>query len=97
VDKINVINVITAISDDQKIIVRMFAILREAVGKNEVVITLPRGSTVKTLKNKILQEHPSLNSFNGQFIISVNHEAVSGDTVVSTKDVIAALPPVSGG
>jgi molybdopterin converting factor small subunit len=27
----------------------------------------------------------------------VNHEAASGDTVVSTKDVIAALPPVSGG
>jgi molybdopterin converting factor subunit 1 len=94
VDKINVI---TTSSVDDKIIVRLFAILREAVGKKEIVITLPRGSTVKTLKNKILHEHPSLNSFNSQFIISVNHEAVPGDTVVSIKDVIAALPPVSGG
>lgn len=88
---------ITTSSVDDKIIVRLFAILREAVGKKEIVITLPRGSTVKTLKNKILHEHPSLNSFNSQFIISVNHEAVPGDTVVSIKDVIAALPPVSGG
>jgi molybdopterin converting factor subunit 1 len=94
VDKINV----TAVtSDDDKIKVRMYAILREAVGKKEIIITLARGSTVKTLKKKILQEHPSLISFNSQFIISVNHKVVMEDTIISPKDVIAVLPPVSGG
>jgi molybdopterin converting factor subunit 1 len=94
VDKINVK---TVTSDDDKIRVRMFAILREAVGKKEIIITLPRGSTVRIMKKRLLQEHPSLISFNSQFIISVNHKAVSEDTIISTKDVIAVLPPVSGG
>ena len=84
-------------SDGDKIKVRMFAILREAVGNKEIMITLPKGSTIKTLKKKILQEHPSLISFSSQFIISVNLKVVMGDTIISPKDVIAVLPPVSGG
>jgi molybdopterin converting factor subunit 1 len=94
VDKI----IVTAVtSDEDNIRVRMFAILREALGQKEIIITLPKGSTVDVLKQKMLNEYPSLLSFDGQFIISVNHKAVSGDTIVVTKDEIAALPPVSGG
>jgi molybdopterin converting factor small subunit len=94
VDKI----IVTAVtSNEDNIRVRMFAILKEATGKNDIIIMLPKGGTVDMLKRKMLEEYPCLLSFDGQFMISVNHKAVSGNTIVTTEDEIAALPPVSGG
>jgi molybdopterin converting factor subunit 1 len=85
------------VSDDDKIKVRLFAVLKEAVGKKEIIIAVPSGATVKMLKNKILQEYPSLISFSNKFIISVNLKVATGDTIITPRDEISILPPVSGG
>ena len=84
-------------TDENNIRVKLFAILKEAAGKKDIIIILPKGGTVDMLKRKMLEEYPCLLSFDGQFIISVNYKAVSGNTIVTTKDEIAVLPPVSGG
>jgi molybdopterin converting factor subunit 1 len=85
------------IPDNDKIKVRLFAILREMVGEREITITVPTGITVSYLTNEILKKYPQLKSFGNKFVTSVNCKVTTGDTIISSKDEIALLPPVSGG
>jgi molybdopterin converting factor subunit 1 len=85
------------IPDNDKIKVRLFAILREMVGEREITITVPTGITVSYLNNEILKKYPQLKSFGNKFVTSVNCKVTSEDTIITSKDKIALLPPVSGG
>lgn len=85
------------IQDNDKIRVKIFAILRERVGESEITITVPTGITVNYLNSEILKKYPQLKSFNNKFVTSVNWKVTTGDTIISSKDEIALLPPVSGG
>ena len=85
------------IQDNDKIKVKLFAILRERVGESEITITVPTGITVNYLNSEILKKYPQLKSFNNKFVTSVNWKVTTGDTIISAKDEIALLPPVSGG
>jgi molybdopterin converting factor subunit 1 len=85
------------IQDNDKIRVKLFAILRERVGESEITITVPTGITVNYLNSEILKKYPQLKSFNNKFVTSVNWKVTTGDTIISSKDEIALLPPVSGG
>ncbi len=85
------------IQDNDKIKVKLFAILKERVGESEITITVPTGITVNYLNSEILKKYPQLKSFNNKFVTSVNWKVTTGDTIISSKDEIALLPPVSGG
>jgi molybdopterin converting factor subunit 1 len=85
------------IQDNDKIKVKLFAILRERVGESEITITAPTGITVNHLNSEILKKYPQLKSFSNKFVTSVNCKVTTGDTIISSKDEIALLPPVSGG
>jgi molybdopterin converting factor subunit 1 len=85
------------IPDNDKIKVRLFANLRELVGEREITITLPGGVTVCYLNNEILKKYPQLKSFSNKFVTSVNCKVTTGDTIITSSDEIALLPPVSGG
>ena len=85
------------IQDNDKIKVKLFAILRERVGESEITITVPTGITVNYLNSEILKKYPQLKSLNNKFVTSVNWKVTAGDTIISSKDEIALLPPVSGG
>jgi molybdopterin converting factor subunit 1 len=85
------------IQGNDKIKVRLFAILREMVGEREITITVPTGITVSKLNNEILKKYPQLKSFSNKFVTSVNCKITTGDTIITSKDEIALLPPVSGG
>jgi molybdopterin converting factor small subunit len=78
------------IPDNDKIKVRLFANLRELVGESEITITVPGGVTVSYLNNEILNKYPQLKSFSNKFV-------TTDDTVITSSDEIALLPPVSGG
>ncbi|HKQ21462.1 MAG TPA: MoaD/ThiS family protein [Nitrososphaeraceae archaeon] len=82
---------------NDKIKVKLFAILRERVGESEITITVPTGITVNYLNSELLKKYPQLKSFNNKFVTSVNWKVTTGDTIISSKDEIALLPPVSGG
>ena len=77
--------------------VRLFAILKDAVGKREITINVPSRVTVSYLNNEILKKYPQLRSFSNKFVTSVNCKVTSGDTIITSSDEIALLPPVSGG
>jgi molybdopterin converting factor subunit 1 len=83
--------------DNNKIKVRLFANLRELVGEREITISLPGGVTVDHLNNEILKRYPQLESFSNKFVTSVNCKVTTGDTIITSSDEIALLPPVSGG
>lgn len=85
------------IPDNNKIKVRLFANLRELVGEREITITVPTGVTVSYLNNEILKRYPQLKSFSNKFVTSVNCKVTTGDTIITSSDEIALLPPVSGG
>jgi molybdopterin converting factor subunit 1 len=82
---------------NNKIKVRLFANLRELVGEREITITLLGGVTVDHLNNEILERYPQLKSFSNKFVTSVNCKVTTGDTIITSSDEIALLPPVSGG
>jgi molybdopterin synthase sulfur carrier subunit len=67
------------------------------VGQREISISVPSGVTVRYLNNEILKKYPQLNSFSNKFVTSVNYKVTSGDTIITSSDEIALLPPVSGG
>ena len=85
------------IQDNDKIKVKLFAILRERVGESEITITVPSGITVNHLNSEILKKYPQLKPFSNKFVTSVNCKVTTGDTVITSKDEVALLPPVSGG
>lgn len=94
VDKLNMRS---DVPDNDKIKVRLFAILREVVGEKEITITVPSGVTVSYLNNEILKKYPQLKSFSNKFVTSVNCKVTTGNTIITSSDEIALLPPVSGG
>ena len=85
------------IPDNDKIKVRLFANLRELVGEKQITITVPSGVTVGYLNNEILKKYPQLKSFSNKFVTSVNCKVTTGNTIITSSDEIALLPPVSGG
>ena len=91
------LNLRSNVSDNDKIKVRLFAILREVVGEGEITITVPSGVTVSYLNNEILKKYPQLKSFSNKFVTSVNCKVTTGETIITSSDEIALLPPVSGG
>ena len=87
-------------SDDKEndlIKVKLFGISTEIVGKSEMTLLVPVGTTVGILKKKITKMYPSLDVVNVPFVFAVNHRVVSEDFPVTHLDEIAILPPVSGG
>lgn len=71
-----------------------FAHLRDVVG-SESIDEDAKGITVAELKKKILEKYPVLNLDNA--MTSINEEFSSDDEVIHEGDVVAFIPPVSGG
>jgi len=74
--------------------VLFFAELQEAVG-NEKLTFEADGMSVKDLKNNFLTAYDLENIDHA--MIAVNEEYAKEDTVLKTGDVVAFIPPVSGG
>ncbi len=74
--------------------VLFFAELQEAVGSEKISFDAD-GVTVKELKNKFLSTY-ELDHID-QAMIAINEEYAREDTVLQKGDVVAFIPPVSGG
>lgn len=74
--------------------VMLFAQLREQVAEAEIKIDAFEGS-VKDLLDYLLEKYSLLNIEN--LMIAVNEEFSPTDTVLQKGDVVALIPPVSGG
>jgi len=80
------------------ITVRLFANLREMVGKSEIKLQVGNTITVGYLRKKIYEVYPLLRSANIPFVVAINLKVALDDDINLTHlDEISLLPPVSGG
>lgn len=74
--------------------VLFFAHLRDAVGKDSIIIDAA-GKTVAELKADVTASYPLPKM--DTVMVAVNEEFAADDDVIAAGDVIAFIPPVSGG
>jgi molybdopterin converting factor subunit 1 len=77
--------------------VRLFAGLRQLVGKRDLTMELPDGSTIMELRDRLAEEYPVVRPFLRTLVYAVDEEYVPTEHVVSDGDLVAVIPPVSGG
>ncbi len=79
-----------------KITILLFGILKDIVGENSLELYLENDATIEYLKAHLLKEYEKLNKFSN-FSIAVNEAYVELDYILESNDVVALIPPVSGG
>lgn len=79
-----------------KLKILFFGIVAELVKASEIEISLSENSTVKDCKIALQKAYPNLQNLNS-YAIAVNESYATDDFLVKTGDVLAVIPPVSGG
>jgi len=72
--------------------VRLFAMLRERAGAEEIELELPDGAVVRDALERVGQLTAGI-----PVVMAVNHEYAEPSAVLSPGDELALIPPVSGG
>ena len=78
------------------ILVKLFALGRELIGKNELKIQLQTGATVQDVLDQLGQDYQDFSRLSS-FMIAVNMEYSETSHVLQDGDEVAIIPPVSGG
>lgn len=85
----------SATGDGREITVRYFATLREEAGTEEELV-LTSAATVADLYGELTERH-SLSLPAGSLRVAVNHRVEDWEVTIGEGDVVAFLPPFSGG
>lgn len=80
-----------------KVRVRLFASLREAVGRAEVDLDLSEGATAEDAWASLVLASPRLAERRGSLSASVNRRYASFEEPLREGDEVVFIPPVSGG
>jgi len=80
-----------------QITVKLFAAYQEAYGVPELQLTLPSGTTVAMVRDRLLAERPVLAAWRNLTKFGINFEEVTADTQLHDGDEVVLIPPVSGG
>lgn len=75
--------------------IKIFAGIKEKVGKDVIDILVGDEITVADLKERIYIDYPELDG--EVFQVAVNEAFQTDDYTVKSGDVVALIPPVSGG
>lgn len=73
-----------------------FGITSDLVKSNEISFFLEEKSTVKDCKVALTAQFPTLKNINS-YAIAVNESYATDEVFLKNGDVIAIIPPVSGG
>lgn len=80
-----------------KVTVKLFASFREATGLGQTMVEVEPGTTVADLWEKFVREQPRLAPLSRTAGMALNGRYAQAHTRLSEGDVVAFLPPVSGG
>jgi molybdopterin synthase sulfur carrier subunit len=72
-----------------------FGIAKKIFGTNHITIEF-EGSTSEDLKSSLEKQFPLLKQL-PTYLLAVNSEYSSNETIINSNDEIAIIPPVSGG
>lgn len=86
-------------SDASQVSVRVlfFGAARDAVGSNEIEISVNSPATVATAFRSLVVKFGDLERFGRSLLFAVNQEYATPDTSLHENDELAVFPPVSGG
>lgn len=73
-----------------------FGIARDLIGVSSLEVVLPTNCTVTSFKELLKKQHPELNQMS-VYAIAINESYATDETVIKNGDIIAVIPPVSGG
>ncbi|WP_111709036.1 molybdopterin converting factor subunit 1 [Lutibacter citreus] len=76
--------------------VLFFGISTDLVGETKKTYSLEEHASVKDLKKFLQSHYANLNNLN-DFAIAVNEEYANDNLLLKDNDIIAIIPPVSGG
>lgn len=80
-----------------RVMVKMFAAARDAVGAPEVTVEVAEGATMSDLRTALIASYPQLASLVDRAMFAVNADYANDDDVLPSNGEIACIPPVSGG
>ena len=79
-----------------KINVLLFGISADLVGASSLELDLLKNATVSDFKHTLQKEYNQLNQLNS-YAIAVNESYADDTNILKENDVVAIIPPVSGG
>ncbi|GAB4472025.1 MAG: hypothetical protein OHK0057_16180 [Thermoflexibacter sp.] len=79
-----------------KVEIILFGITKEIIGKDKLTLDLQENSKVIQVMEKLYVDYPKLKNLKS-LLVAVNSEYAEDEQVLSEKDEIALIPPVSGG
>jgi len=80
-----------------RVTIRLFARLRELVGRDELGRELDGAPTVGDVWSALAREFPTLEAYGASVSAAVNDDYAPMSRSVADGDEVAFLPPVSGG
>ena len=79
-----------------KIKILFFGMVKDITNKSSVELKFDKNEDVNYLVSLLEKKYPKLLSIN-DFSVAVNEEYVERDIVLKNNDIVAIIPPVSGG
>lgn len=79
-----------------KLNILAFGIAKDIFGGSSTELSLNEAATVADMKKMLESQYPKLKQL-ASYLVAVNSEYAEDSIVVSEKDEIAIIPPVSGG
>lgn len=74
----------------------LFGITTDLLNTSSIELEIEENSTVLDLKATLVKEYPTLEKLKS-YAVAINETYASDETVLKLNDVVAIIPPVSGG
>ncbi len=79
-----------------KLKILFFGITTDLVGASNLDLEISEASTVADFKNLLKKKYPQLENMDS-YAIAVNESYATSDLILHRNDIVAIIPPVSGG
>jgi molybdopterin converting factor subunit 1 len=80
-----------------RVLVRFFAVHREATGQSSYEADVPEGTRVRDALRLVADRFPVLDRHASGIAYAVNQTVVADDVALHDGDELALLPPMAGG
>lgn len=77
--------------------VLLFAELKDIIGSHSIELDVEKGMSVEQILCQALGDHPQKKIWQDHVLYAVNEEQVAKDHIAQDGDVVALMPPMTGG